>query len=120
MRPGAKFKLTEAEWGAVKAEMRALLIEQAKTRQTISYSELADRLETVSVHPYSYAFARLLTQIGGEEEQAGRPLLPALVVRKATGIPGAGYFKGTGVRGHTATEEEWAEELQRVYDYWSR
>jgi hypothetical protein len=116
MKP--RFKLTEVELETVREAMRALMIEQAKLRQTITYSELALRLP-VYLHYHSFLFARLLNEIGEEEIKAGRGVLPAVVVRKSSGIPGGGYF---GFAGREASSEDleriWREELEIVFDYW--
>jgi len=113
--------LTDVNWQDVKAEMRQLIIETAKAGQLIAYSELTGMLQTAYVHYHSHVLTRLLIDIGSEEVAGGRPILPALVVAKQTGRPGPGYFKlapgevevGDPIR-------EWENEVQRVYDYWSK
>jgi hypothetical protein len=65
---------------------------------------------------------KLLTDIGTAEVEAGRPILPALVVTKQTGLPGAGYFKirdERGVSDDADPESSWSAEVTRVHDYWS-
>lgn len=116
----ARYTLTEVEWELVRDAMRVELIELAKRRQIVTYSELA-LLLPVYVHPGSYAFTRLLGQVCDAEEQAGHGMLCALVVSKATGIPGAGFFRGAAERGLDASDPErcWREELDRVFDYWA-
>ncbi|MBK8020691.1 MAG: hypothetical protein IPK19_04480 [Chloroflexi bacterium] len=121
MNPPARFKLTESEWTAVRAEMYAELIALAKARQIITYSDLALRLPSVYVHPGSYAFTRLLGEICDLEEEAGRGMICALVVSKATGMPGAGYFRGAAHRGRDVSDLDrcWQEECERVFDAWA-
>lgn len=110
-----------AHWPALRAEMRTALIELARLRQKISYSELAARLQTVYLHHRAPAFSALLREIAAEEEAAGRPSLAALVVNKQTGIPGAGFFKGVVMHGDDTADLEayWRGEFNRVCDYWS-
>lgn len=115
-----KYKLTEAEYSAVKEEMRAIMIEVAKARDTITYSELALRL-SVHIHYHSFLMARLLNEIGNEEIQAGRGVLPAVVVRKSSGIPGGGYFNGISHTHDNLDDLEvwWRDDLEALYDYWA-
>lgn len=117
-------KLSEADLSAVKEEMRAIMIEMARARETITYSELALRLQTAYVHYHSFTMARLLNDIGSEEIDAGRGVLPAVVVTKTTGIPGGGYF---GIARHEVAdanelnelEAYWRQDLEAVFDYWA-
>jgi hypothetical protein len=53
----------------------------------------------------------------------GRPMPGSVVVRKDTGMPGDGYFKGAcrlvqfDPDGKNDNRAFWAEGLERVYDY---
>lgn len=119
MKP--RYKLTEAERPVVKEQMRAIMIEMARQRQTITYSEVALRL-SVYLHPRSFVFSHLLREIGREEEDAGRGVLPSVVVRKSNGMPGGGFFRWVGQAGRelddTLMEQIWRDELEIVFDYW--
>jgi hypothetical protein len=117
-----QFTLTAEERVAVKAEMRAIMIEMAQARETITYSDLSLRLETAQLHYHSFLFTRLLIEIGREEEAAGRGILPAVVVSKATGMPGGGYFRLSAKMGHeTSTIEAlWRDDLETLFDYWEQ
>ena len=117
----ARVTITEAERGGVKDEMRAILIVQARARQTITYGELARRLTRVTLHPHSFIFTRLLQEVCGEEERAGHGQLCALVVSKATGKPSGGYFGMAAKRGLSVDDLDarWQEDLQAVFDYWA-
>jgi|FLYN01.1.fsa_nt_gi hypothetical protein len=109
------------QWESVKAEIRQLLVEVARTGQVITYSDLTSRLQTAYLHYHSHILARLLVEIGWEEVEAGRPVLPALVVTKQTGLPGHGFFKLAAERGYDIAEPEvfWASAVKQVHDYWS-
>ncbi|MCB9450941.1 MAG: hypothetical protein H6672_05845 [Anaerolineaceae bacterium] len=118
-----KPRLTDVRWSDVVAEARAILIEQARLRQTITYAELCTMMQTARIHYHSNTMVRLLDDIGRMEYEAGRPVLPAVVVTKQTGIPGAGYFRlpGTLPGEETPADAEaiWGADLQAVFDYWS-
>jgi hypothetical protein len=119
MPPRARYTLTETEWELVREAMRVELIALARQERIVTYSELA-LLLPVYVHPGSYAFTRLLSQVCSAEADAGHGPLCALVVSKATGMPGAGFFRGMAERGCDASDPEtyWRAELERVFAYW--
>src|SRR4030095_7516358 len=114
-------KLADTQWDAVQAEIRQLIIETAKAKQLITYSELTGMLQTAYVHYHSHVLTRMLINIGSAEQSARRPILPALVISKQSGRPGPGYFKlAPGEAEVDDPVREWEQEVQRVYNYWSR
>lgn len=119
----ARKPLAEAQWRALRDEMRQLMIEAARRNQIITYSELCAALKTAYLHYHSPQIVKLLDEIGAIEHAAGRPILPAVVVGKQSGIPGAGYFKIAGERpqaeGSVDPKAIWEADLQLVFDYWS-
>jgi hypothetical protein len=86
----AVHRLTPEERAAAKAEMRAILIEFARARQTISYSGLSLLIQSVHLHYRSPLFIHILTEICAEEEARGHGMLCALVV---CGVSGARRFR---------------------------
>ncbi len=116
----ARFTLTEIEWEVMREAMRVELIELAKQKRIVTYSELA-LLLPVYVHPGSYAFTRLLGQVCSDEFEAKHALLCALVVSKSTGMPGGGFFRGMAERGIDTADLEacWRAEVEQVFAYWS-
>jgi hypothetical protein len=114
-------KFSEAKWNDIKNEMRQIMVELAKSGQTISYSELCAMLKTAYLHYHSPMLTTLLIEIGSEEAQAGRPILPAVVVGKQSGIPGLGYFKvAIGEAEIADPQAHWQNDLQQLFDYWSK
>lgn len=113
----------DAKWTAVTEEIRTILVDIARQgRPPISYSELCRHIQTASIHYHSHLLTRLLIDVGRLELEAGRPVLPALVVSKQTGIPGAGYFKVDDSRGSLPAadaRQQWQADLDQVYAYWS-
>ncbi len=114
-------QLSQANWAEVRAEIRQLLVNVARAKQVITYSELTSMLQTAYLHYHSNILARLLVDIGAEEVQAGRGVLPALVVTKQTGLPGHGFFKLAAERGYDISDREefWRVAVKQVHDYWS-
>lgn len=99
-------------WDQVKTKMRELLIQVARVEATISYSELASH---VNLHHRNPKFMRLLYEIADDDLQNQRPLLATLVVNKATGRPGEGFFSEI-----TPDEREtyWQGCFDEICDYW--
>ncbi|NOK86051.1 MAG: hypothetical protein GFH27_549395n73 [Chloroflexi bacterium AL-W] len=117
-------KAADVDWALIRAEMRQLLIGLARMGKTICYSDLAIQIRTAYIHHRAPMFSRLLIQISDEDEQAGRPSLATLVVNKATGRPGGGYFKHAA-RAHDANkpgdfdpEAYWQARFDEICDYW--
>lgn len=110
-----------AEWHTLKREVRALLVTLAQTRRTISYSDLAVQLRTATLHHRAPAFHALLREVCRDEMAQGRPSLGVLVVRKQTGLCGAGFFKFAAASGEDVSDPEryWQMEFDRVCGFWS-
>lgn len=117
-----KYGLTATEWDATVDEIRGILIQIAKLRTTITYGELAAQLTTIRPHPGAYVFHALLRDICHEEEQLGRGMLCAVVVTKATGIPGQGFFKAMikNERDCRHPKQCWKAEIERLYAIWDK
>lgn len=94
--------------------LRRVLINVARLRTTISYSELAAE---VGLHQRDRRFSRWLYTLCGEEVKAGRANLCALVVGKSSGIPGAGYFKGYPESAQVR-RKLWEAEAEAAWEYW--
>lgn len=117
----SRYGLTTVRWDEIKAEIRHILIQQARARRPIAYSELAARLQTAYLHHRAPAFGSILREIAAEEEAAGHPMLAVLVVNKQTGRCGAGFFKHAAAQGFDVTDAEafWQAEFGRVCDFWA-
>lgn len=107
---------SEANWDELKDEMRAILINQARQRATITYSSLAASMQTVHMHHRAPYFHKLLRDMDADEVHDGRPSLAALVVRKDTGIPGSGFFTEAPVNSDPVAY--WQREFDIICAYW--
>lgn len=116
-----RFRLESAEQQGVRAEIRAILIRAARERRLLTYGEVCAQIQSVLLHPGSYVFARLLREVCFEAEAKGQGMLCALVVLKATGIPGGGYFRGAAAAGRVMDDlvASWRAEVEAVYSIWS-
>ena len=96
----------------------------ARAKNLTYYSEIAPLLgiDTGNEH-FGALVGRVLDKVNRREFAANRPLLSAVVVSKGTMWPGYGYYGcAKDIRRYTGKSDEdaWVEELQAVYDYWSK
>lgn len=118
----AKYGYEPREWEAAKAEMREALIERAKVRGMIPYSELVKRITTIELEPDSFALAAMLGEVSTEEDAADRGMLSVIVVHKVGDMqPGTGFFELAGELGRNTSDilKCWIEELKKVHRVWS-
>lgn len=116
-----KYGLSDEQWDAAKDEIRQFMVNLAKLGTTITYGEMTAQLQTVTFHPGAYGFHALLRDVCFAEYEAGRGMLCAVVVSKATGKPGQGFFKALVTRRECQNNDLdacWRDELQKLYTYW--
>jgi hypothetical protein len=109
----------------LKAQLRQALQVCAAAGATVTYQELARRASFPGPHAI-HRLTLLLEAMAQEDHVAGRPLLAALAVSRATGIPGRGFFQLLSElgryhgpdQGPDATAQH-ARELQAALAYWS-
>ena len=89
-----------------------IFLEAVRMRRTLTYSELAGRvgrpLTARAVH------RQLLTPLSARCRRWGLPDLPALVVRKGSGIPGSGWFDPNDPGDPL---ENWAEAVESCFQH---
>lgn len=108
------------------AIVRQELIETAKARATISYSELGGLIGLDMGQPdQRTCLSDLLGEINIAEHDEGRPMLSAVAVLKGEGRPGSGFFEiarrlGLCSKDKRVQEEFFVAELKRVYAYWAK
>lgn len=108
------------------AHVRAILISSARARQPVSYAELLDALGHRFSRPKMRAICKTLDAIDDAARGAGEPELAALVVRRADGLPGQGWWAGgrpqrLGYAGPWTGPEAAAFVLERqrlAFDHW--
>lgn len=101
------------------------LVELAGQREVITYKNLCDWIEAgtgIRIQFSSSQMYAMLDAISRAENQAGRGMLSALVIRAKQKTPGPGFYELAAELGKDigATEEEkkkfWEKELSNVYD----
>jgi hypothetical protein len=109
-------------WNAAKEEMRQAMIERAKLRGMIPYSDLCKKVTAVTLEPHSYALAAMLGEISADEDAADRGMLTVIVVHKVDNMePGPGFFELAKELGRDTSDilRCWIEELKTVHRVWS-
>jgi molybdopterin synthase catalytic subunit len=117
-----RYGFGEREWAAAKEQMRQAIIERAKLRGMIPYSELVEKVTEIDLEPNSYALAAMLDEISSEEDAAERGMLSVIVVHKVGDMqPGLGFFELAGELGRDTSDilKCWVEELKKVHRVWS-
>jgi hypothetical protein len=105
-------------------EIRSILVDRARHRDLISYSDLVSRIRSIRLIARSSFLADLLTVISREEYAAGRGLLSAVVVKKTRhglGIPGTGFFSRLAPVSNCRKEnwpQCWRREVDKVFECW--
>lgn len=89
-----------------------VFLEAVRMGRTISYSELAGR--TGPPCTCRQVHRQLLTPLAERCQRAGLPNLAALVVRKDSGMPGAGWY---GTCGSDDPDRDWADAVKECLVY---
>ena len=117
-----KYGFDDAAWEAAKQEARAKLVEIARQRGRIPYSELVTHIHSISIDQHDPRLAHFLGEISEAEDTAGRGMLTAVVTHKSGDMqPGPGFFELAKRRGRDTSDilRCWVTEFNRVHDYWA-
>ena len=122
LRSASDFRIPPENWNIAKEQARAVMIETAKMRGMITYSDLVSKITAVKFLPHDTRLFHLLGQISVEENQAGRGMLSAVVVHKYDDMqPGEGFFVLGEHLGFNTKDvlKFWVEQLHKVHAFWS-
>ena len=117
-----KYGYEASDWENAKNEARSILIEIAKQRGRIAYSDLTPRIETIQFDYDDPRFGWFLGEISEEELKAGRGMLSAIVVHKhGDMIPGPGFYDLAKRLGKKFQDIDrfWLQEFNKVHDVWA-
>lgn len=120
--------MSEAKRLADPEEVRAHLIAAAAAGESITYSELLNRLGHEFSRPKMRALCAVLGTVDDEAAERGEPELAVLVVRQSDGLPGQGWWVAGGAASHDYTgpwegpqAKRLVQRLQaQAFDYWGR
>ena len=107
-------------------EVRAHLVRAATAGESITYSELLNRLGHEFSRPKMRALCKVLGAVDQAGAELGEPELAVLVVRQSDGMPGQGWWVDGGASSHDydglwegPEARRLVDKLQRqAFDYW--
>ena len=119
---GKEIKMSGDEWNRAKDEIRQILVQVAKAQETISYSKLVGRVQTLVFEARDQRLNLILDEISNMEDEKGRGLLSVIVIHEGGNkMPGLGFFRLAKSRGRNENDFKcWIDESQKVYSYWSQ
>ncbi|MER2605383.1 MAG: hypothetical protein ABTQ29_06105 [Siculibacillus sp.] len=112
-----------AVYAEVRHEVREALIDTARRRRFISYSDLVARVKAFKLRPDDSRLHALLDEISTAENAAGRGLLTIVVVhRSGDMMPGRGFFELARFHGRDVRNQEkfWSSEVAHVFETWKK
>jgi len=117
------FDAPKEKWEAAKGEAKAIMIERAKVRGMIAYSDLVSKIHAFPLQAHDPRLFHLLGQISSEEDADGRGMLTVIVVHKIGDMqPGPGFFELAKSLGRDTSDilKCWVDELHKVHAVWSK
>jgi len=105
--------LKRVKEAAMRQDIRNRLIQAARAGEVIFYQELGIGR--------GRALGTTLGAICEYEQSQGRPLLSAIAVSKAKGMPNPGFWGTPGVPPNLSDKQRpifWAREVVKVINYW--
>ncbi|MDD1529633.1 hypothetical protein C7U92_27945 [Bradyrhizobium sp. WBOS7] len=122
LRKEMKHGFSGKDWESAKQEARSIMVERAKLRGMIAYSDLVRQIQSIRLEPHDPRLFHLLGEVSSEEDAAGRGMLTVVVVHKLGDMqPGPGFFELAKLLGRDTKNIEkcWVAELHRVHAVWS-
>ena len=122
LRTASDFNIPAQDWAEAKRQAIAAMVERAKVRGMIPYSDLVRKIEAVKFEAHDTRLFHLLGEISVEEEAAGRGMLSVVVVHKHGDMqPGPGFFVLGQHLGYDTKDllKFWIGQLKKVHAYWS-
>ena len=123
LRSGSDFGISANDWNMAKQEACAAMIDRAKLRGMITYSDLVAKIEAVKFSAHDTRLFHLLGEISIEENDLGRGMLSVVVVHKHGDMqPGPGFFLLGQHLGYDTKNllKFWVEQLKKVHSVWSK
>jgi hypothetical protein len=121
LRTASDFGIPLHEWNAAKQQALHTMIERAKVRGMVPYSDLVKQISAVKFLAHDTRLFHLLGQISVEENEARRGMLSVVVVHKSGDMqPGPGFFLLGQLLGYDTKDllKFWVEQLKKVHAYW--
>jgi hypothetical protein len=117
-RSNYQFGLSDEEWSAAKDEVRSAILEAAYERRMTWYGEIASKVSSIQLDPYSSLMNHLLGDVFFDEHEAGRPALTSIVTHKhGDKEPGNGFYQMARELSYQISEPFvfWSTQVQEVF-----
>lgn len=114
---------TEEQWQDARREMTQVLIARARQGRPIAYSDLVQRVRSITLDYYDPLLNRMLGEISASEDGQGHGMLTVPVVYKDGDMkPCPGFFELATQLGRDASDELacWVAEYKFVTRYWQQ
>ena len=114
--------MTTDDWKLAKEEVINILIERARVRGMIPYSELVSEITSMQFEAHDPRLFKLLGEVSSSEDVKGRGMLSVIVVHKHGDMqPGPGFFDLAKRLGRDTNDiiDCWVKELKKVHAHWS-
>ncbi len=111
-----------SDWEKAKGQAVKVLIDVARRKGRIAYSELAAQITAIQIDAHDPRMFHLLGEISTAEDKARRGMLTAIVVHKSGDMqPGPGFFELAKSLGKDTSDILvcWITEFNKVHDYWA-
>jgi hypothetical protein len=118
-----KHGFSDLQWNGAKREMKQALIDRARVRGMIPYSQLVTGMRSIQLEANDPRLFHMLGEISTEEDAAGRGMLSVIVVRKNGDMqPGPGFFELARSLGRDTSDilKCWIAELDKVHSVWGQ
>ena len=110
------------DWEKAKTQATEILINVARRKGRIAYSELAVQINAIQIEAHDPRMFHLLGEISTAEDKAEKGMLTAIVVHKSGDMqPGPGFFELAKSLGKDTSDILvcWINEFNKVHDYWA-
>ena len=122
-RSSSQFGLSDEEWLTAKEEVRSAILQAACDRRMTWYSEIAEKVLSIQLDPYSSLMNHLLGDVFLGEYEAGRPALTSIVTHKhGDKEPGRGFYQMARELGYQIGEPFvfWSTQVQEVFKLYGK
>lgn len=122
LKSASDFGISDGDWQTAKQEAKSAMIERAKVRGAITYSDLVARIQAVKFHAHDTRLFHMLGEISVEENEAERGMLSVIVVHKRGDMqPGQGFFILGAHLGYKTQDmlQFWSDQMKKVHAAWS-
>ena len=106
------------QWDAARAEVREAIVEAARFRRLITYSEVAARVTAIAISAHGPLLAHLLGEVLGEAMEQDGLALTAIVVHSSDQQPGGGFYKEARNNGAVFSDQQeyWVRQVKAIFE----